>query len=38
VISYRDIQDTNAMIEAAKVYKQAVVIGGACLDWRRQTA
>ncbi|MBF8177606.1 MAG: nitrite reductase large subunit NirB [Burkholderiaceae bacterium] len=31
VISYRDIQDTNAMIEAAKVHKQAVVIGGGLL-------
>jgi nitrite reductase (NADH) large subunit len=31
VISYRDIHDTNAMIEAAKVHKQAVVIGGGLL-------
>lgn len=31
VISYRDIQDTNAMIEAAKVHKQAIVIGGGLL-------
>jgi nitrite reductase (NADH) large subunit len=31
VIGYRDIQDTNAMIEAAKVYKHAVVIGGGLL-------
>lgn len=31
VISYRDIYDTNAMIEAAKVHKQAVVIGGGLL-------
>ncbi|RQO32832.1 nitrite reductase large subunit [Herminiimonas sp. KBW02] len=31
VISYRDIQDTNAMIDAAKVHKQAVVIGGGLL-------
>src|SRR6201989_101032 len=28
VITYRDIADTEAMIEAAKVYKHAVVIGG----------
>jgi nitrite reductase (NADH) large subunit len=31
VISYRDIHDTNAMIEAAGKYKQAVVIGGGLL-------
>ncbi|MFC7289918.1 nitrite reductase large subunit NirB [Herminiimonas glaciei] len=31
VISYRDIQDTNAMIEAARVHKQAIVIGGGLL-------
>jgi nitrite reductase (NADH) large subunit len=31
VISYRDIQDTNAMIEAAANYKQAIVIGGGLL-------
>ncbi|QAU35582.1 nitrite reductase large subunit NirB [Janthinobacterium sp. 17J80-10] len=31
VISYRDIQDTNAMIEAAAKYKQAIVIGGGLL-------
>jgi nitrite reductase (NADH) large subunit len=31
VIAYRDIQDTNAMIEAAQVHKQAVVIGGGLL-------
>lgn len=31
VISYRDIQDTNAMIDAAKVHRQAVVIGGGLL-------
>lgn len=31
VISYRDIQDTNAMIDAAKVHKQAIVIGGGLL-------
>jgi nitrite reductase (NADH) large subunit len=31
VISYRDIHDTNAMIEAAKAHKQAVVIGGGLL-------
>jgi nitrite reductase (NADH) large subunit len=31
VISYRDIYDTNAMIEAASKYKQAVVIGGGLL-------
>ena len=31
VISYRDIQDTNAMIEAAKTHKHAVVIGGGLL-------
>lgn len=31
VIGYRDIKDTNAMIDAAKVYKHAVVIGGGLL-------
>jgi nitrite reductase (NADH) large subunit len=31
VISYRDIADTNAMIEAAQNYKKAVVIGGGLL-------
>ncbi len=31
VISYRDIYDTNAMIEAASKYKNAVVIGGGLL-------
>ncbi len=31
VISYRDIYDTNAMIEAAKVHTHAVVIGGGLL-------
>ncbi len=31
VIGYRDIADTDAMINAAKVYKHAVVIGGGLL-------
>lgn len=31
VISYRDIADTNAMIEAAQQYTDAVVIGGGLL-------
>jgi nitrite reductase (NADH) large subunit len=31
VISYRDIADTNAMIEAAQSHKHAVVIGGGLL-------
>ncbi|MES2939089.1 MAG: nitrite reductase large subunit NirB [Pseudomonadota bacterium] len=31
VIAYRDIADTNAMIEAAKVHRSAVVIGGGLL-------
>jgi nitrite reductase (NADH) large subunit len=31
VITYRDIQDTNAMIAASKKYKHAVVIGGGLL-------
>src|SRR5687768_14193647 len=31
VLSYRDIQDTDAMIEASKHYKNAVVIGGGLL-------
>ena len=31
VLAYRDIADTTAMIEAAKVYKNAVVIGGGLL-------
>lgn len=31
VIAYRDIADTNTMIETAKTYKHAVVIGGGLL-------
>src|SRR5438270_568376 len=31
VIAYRDIADTNAMIEAAKTHRHAVVIGGGLL-------
>jgi nitrite reductase (NADH) large subunit len=31
VIAYRDIADTNAMIEASEKYKRAVVIGGGLL-------
>jgi nitrite reductase (NADH) large subunit len=31
VIAYRDIADTNAMIEAARNYRHAVVIGGGLL-------
>src|SRR3954467_15159378 len=31
VIAYRDIADTNAMIDAAQKYKKAVVIGGGLL-------
>ncbi|HKO87317.1 MAG TPA: FAD-dependent oxidoreductase, partial [Burkholderiales bacterium] len=31
VLSYRDIQDTDAMIEASQKYKNAVVIGGGLL-------
>ena len=31
VIAYRDIADTNAMIEAARHYRKAVVIGGGLL-------
>ena len=31
VITYRDIADTEAMIDAAKSYKKAVVIGGGLL-------
>jgi nitrite reductase (NADH) large subunit len=31
VIAYRDIADTNAMIEAARTYRKAVVIGGGLL-------
>ena len=31
VIAFRDIKDTNAMIEAAKKYKKAAVIGGGLL-------
>lgn len=31
VLGYRDIHDTNTMIEAAKHYKHAVVIGGGLL-------
>jgi len=38
VIAYRDIADTQAMIEAAANHKHAVVIGGGLLGWRRPTA
>jgi nitrite reductase (NADH) large subunit len=38
VIAYRDIADTNAMIDTAKKYKKAVVIGGGLLGWKRPTA
>ncbi|HKB61022.1 MAG TPA: nitrite reductase large subunit NirB [Gallionellaceae bacterium] len=31
VVGYRDIHDTNAMIEAAQKYRKAVVIGGGLL-------
>src|SRR5215207_8143579 len=31
VIAYRDIADTNAMIQAAQKYKKAIVIGGGLL-------
>ncbi|MBS0447084.1 MAG: NAD(P)/FAD-dependent oxidoreductase [Proteobacteria bacterium] len=31
VIAYRDIEDTNAMIETARTYKHAVVVGGGLL-------
>ncbi|HXE50082.1 MAG TPA: FAD-dependent oxidoreductase, partial [Ramlibacter sp.] len=31
VIAYRDIADTNAMIEASRKYKKAIVIGGGLL-------
>jgi nitrite reductase (NADH) large subunit len=31
VISYRDIHDTNAMIEAAGIHRHAIVIGGGLL-------
>ncbi|CAN5547118.1 nitrite reductase large subunit NirB [soil metagenome] len=31
VIAYRDIKDTNEMIEAATLYKHAVVVGGGLL-------
>ena len=31
VIAYRDIADTDAMIDAAKTHKHAVVIGGGLL-------
>jgi nitrite reductase (NADH) large subunit len=31
VVSYRDVADTNAMIQASEHYKQAVVIGGGLL-------
>jgi NAD(P)H-nitrite reductase large subunit len=31
VITYRDIADTEAMIDASRSYKQAVVIGGGLL-------
>lgn len=31
IIAYRDIQDTNAMIEAAQAHKHALVIGGGLL-------
>jgi nitrite reductase (NADH) large subunit len=31
VIAYRDIKDTDAMIEAARIHKHAIVIGGGLL-------
>ena len=31
MIAYRDIADTNAMIEASRKYRKAVVIGGGLL-------
>ncbi len=31
VLTYRDIKDTDAMIEASKIYRNAVVIGGGLL-------
>jgi nitrite reductase (NADH) large subunit len=38
VLAYRDIADTQAMIDAAKQYQHAVVIGGGLLgSWRRPT-
>ena len=38
VIAYRDIADTETMINTAKTHKHAVVIGGGLLVWRRPTA
>jgi nitrite reductase (NADH) large subunit len=38
VIAYRDIADTNTMIDAATKYKHAVVIGGGLLGLERPTA
>ena len=38
VIAYRDIADTQAMIDTAKTHRHAVVIGGGLLAWRPPTA
>jgi nitrite reductase (NADH) large subunit len=38
VLTYRDIADTEAMIDAAKRYSRAVVIGGGCSASRPPTA
>ena len=37
VISYRDIKDTDEMIDAAAKYKHAVVIGAGLLGWKWPT-
>lgn len=38
VITYRDIQDTQKMIAAARTQRRAIVIGGGLLAWKRPTA
>ena len=37
VISYRDIHDTNRMIEVSATAKHAIVIGGGLSAWKRRT-
>ena len=38
VIAYRDIADTNAMIEASSKYKKPLSLAAACWAWKLPTA
>jgi nitrite reductase (NADH) large subunit len=38
VIAFRDIQDVETMLQAARNHRHAVVIGGGLLGWKRPTA